>query len=491
MRVLLINTPVREFSPPLSFPLGLGYIAAVLKKAGHIVGALDIEGNRYSKKEALQRLKQYNPDVIGIGSFITTYRYLKWFVPEIKKIHPRATLIIGGPLPSSVPEFILDNLDVDILVLGEGEMTFKEVISVLEKNPKTNLRSINGIAFKQDNNKIFTPRREQIKDLNTIPFPDWDLFAVDKFLKAKFIRSGRRKTMGILATRSCPYRCKYCYHLFGGKVRFRSARNIVDEIKTLHKKYGVTYITFFDDLFVIDKKRVYEFCRLLKKEMPFIRWLAAGRLNLFDKDLIFTMKDAGCVGLLVGIETGSQEIMDAMNRQTTLEQAENFVKWTREVGIWAETPFMMGYPQETRETIRKTINFIKKHKLITRFNLVCPYPGTELYNDITKEGRIKNLEDFMLNLSDAREFSVNLTNFTDEELLKLRREAEKEIDEAYANNFPLLKILFYPVKFFKTKDMSIAQAITLYQKGFFWFTVKDYLLNKLRIKKKPEHEYRI
>jgi radical SAM superfamily enzyme YgiQ (UPF0313 family) len=241
-------------------------------------------------------------------------------------------------------------------------------------------------------------------------------------------------TMNILPSRGCPYKCIYCYHDFMGiKYRHRSAQSILDEITYLVEHYGVSYIHFTDDDFVIDRKHVMDFCDLLIKSDLKIKWGSSGRVNLMTEKLLAKMDEAGCIWIGYGIESGSQKMLDAMKKQVTVQQAKKTIELSQKYIKQVDCSFMVGTPGETRETILETVEFCKKLDLSPEvIFFATPYPGTELYDIARQNNMIGDEEEFILQLWEQGEkISANFTEFSNEELRNLR---DWVIDELSARN---------------------------------------------------------
>jgi radical SAM superfamily enzyme YgiQ (UPF0313 family) len=424
--VLLINPPLREDSPPASFPLGLAYVARVLDDAGFGVRVLDIDGLRLDKQKVLSRLKKALPhcDAVGIGAIITSYSYIKWITRKIKEINPDVKIIIGGGITASVPDLLLNKTDSDILVIWEAEMTMVDLMKNIDKD----LSKVEGIVFKKDGNIIRTPNRELIKNMDDIKFPLWEKFPVKKYLKdlASYYHK-YESAMTISTVRGCPYRCTYCFRTFHGlPTRFRSARSIVDEMKELKRRYDVQLILFADDLFIAHRPRVFEFCKLLKKEKLGMKWMISARVNLLDRKLLRTMRSAGCVRMMFGVESGSDRILKEMNKCITAEQARNAIIMSKEEGFVVCPTFMVGMPGETKETFRETIDFCKSLGLAAKFFYTCPYPGTDLWKKV--KHKIPDEEKFIMQLGDAKDFTINLTEMSDAELIQMKEDGERDLE---------------------------------------------------------------
>ena len=445
MKILLINPPIREWSKPNVFPLGLGYIASILLQDRHEVEVLDINAHRWDREEVEGRIKRASFDVVGIGAIVTAYKYVKWLFSIIKKHHPDKKIIVGGSVGSSIPGLMLERNPVDVVCVGEGEDTVRELMKVLEGGG--DLSEVKGIWYRDASAKIFeNEKRSPIMDLDSVPLPAWDLFPMEIYLKNPVGAPNRNKwidgsadqdtplSMNLFATRGCPYQCIYCYHDFMGLgYRHRSPENVVQEIDLLHKRYGVTYFHFIDDEFVMKKDFVHEFCRRIKelgkRHGQHFTWGCAGRVNLMTEELVATLADSGCVLIGYGIESGSQRMLDFIKKKVTVEQAKNAIRLTKKYLGWADCSFMIGYPGETKETIQETIDFCKELNLAPEvIFFLTPYPGTELYQMALARGKIQNEEAYLLGLDEQGEkISVNFTDFSDEELYQIHDDMVKEL----------------------------------------------------------------
>jgi len=400
MKITLINPNHRtklgsseEISSILP-PLGLAYIASFLKEKKINVNIIDMNASNFTIEKTINLIKKTNPLPKIIGITVTTPTIFKAFdiAKEIKNFNKDIVVVFGGPHPTALPYETLKNKYVDIVVYGEGEETLLEICNKLENNKTLNynhLKSIKGIAFKNKKSMITNPPRPLIKNLDKLPFPAIDMLPLEKYYSAF---SKHKKFANILTSRGCPGRCLYCNKLiFGFDVRMRSAENIVKEIKYLHDKYGYKEFHIVDDLFTQDRKRVIEFCNLLKKNNLKICWkLGNGvRVGSIDFDLLKIMKKAGLYSVSFGIESGSQDILNKMKKGQTIQMCKNAVKYTNKLGITSVGFFMIGNLGEDEKTIKQTINFAKSLPLdIAQFSVLVPFPGTPIRDIIEKQGKI-------------------------------------------------------------------------------------------------------
>ena len=431
MKILLINPPIRE-SNLSNFPLGLSYIARVLLDNGHDISVLDINAHRWPQDEVKKKIVSSDSDVAGITALITEYKYVRWLTKIIKEVNPSSKVILGGGLASAVPEIVLRRTNVDIAVIGEGEITVKEVINSLEEGK--NLNNVRGIMFKENNKLHETGTRAPIKNLDEIPFPARELFPMEIYLGN--IGLGRKlvdasaRSANMITSRGCPYNCAYCFKgMWGQKFRARSPENIIEEIEELIKRYKINNIFFNDDIFVLDKKRVYSFCDKLVERNINISWECNGRVNLMDIDMLKKMRAAGCRIVSYGIESGNQEILDALNKKVTVEQAKRAIQLTWDAGILPKAYLMIGMFGETKKSVQDTIDFCKEAgPIVFGFSFTTPLPNTVLYQKAKEAGKISTEEELTEQWGSWSDTIItNLTEMSDEELKNLRDKAMKKI----------------------------------------------------------------
>ena len=468
MKILLINPIIRASEyPPTRFPLGLAYIASVLQNEGHKVEVLDINAGRWKKEELIDMLKKADYDIAGLTGLVTEYKEIKWLADTLKKLHSKKAVVLGGPLATTCPEIILKNTKIDVVVVSEGIETVKELAKTLKKRLK--LKNVKGLYYRSESgNIIFTGHRPFIKNVDEIPLPARDLFPFDKYTGPSYLRIfyPKIKSTQIITSYGCPYRCTYCFHaMWGYNYRTRTPENVIEEIKILHDKYGIKGIFFSDDEFVLDKKRVFKICDLIKKEKLDISWVANGRVNLMDKKLLAAMRSAGCRVVCYGIESGSQKILNEIKKGVTVQQARQTIKDTWDAGILPHGYLMIGLFGETPVTIRETVKFCNETGLIGQFAFATPFPGTDLYEEGRKRGKITQSDEWLL--EHWGEFNekllVNLSDMPEEQLKKLKRKAERDI-------------LFGSLHKNLWKHMKIIKMKNIVEEGFYlakrWYSRK-------------------
>lgn len=435
MRVILIYPKTELQGDGEKPPLGLAYIASSLKLDEHEVMIEDMYGLGITMDQLIADAERFNPDVAGI-SVITPYITSASMVATQIKKHLNIPIIVGGPHPSSIPEKTLrEHSSFDIAVRGEGEETMRELCKVIEN--KGDIQSVLGISFRKDGEIISTPPRPLIENLDDIPFPAWHLLQMDKYFKNTnmSLDAGGMKTFSIITSRGCPGRCKFCdsHSVWKRKYRARSATNVVDEIERLYNDYNIRFIQFVDDTLIVNKKRVFEICDQIKERNLDIKWMCWGRVNLVDAEVLRKMKDAGCVKIYYGIESGSQKILDYINKNITLEQAEHAVKITKKAGILTGAYWMMVFPPETEEDIKRTIEFNTSLPLDDHdtFSILTPFPGSELYK-ITKEEGLLLSEDWEYYYNRRADVLpvVRTRYLSNKDLHRLKKEGDRELLKA-------------------------------------------------------------
>jgi anaerobic magnesium-protoporphyrin IX monomethyl ester cyclase len=402
----------------VSFPLGIGYIAAVLKKAGHIVNTWDIHAENLLWTEVTEKIKNFDFDIIGISAISSQYLYAKRLSSLIKEKYS-VPVIVGGALATYSAKLLLERCSVDYCVIGEGELTVVDLLNNLN-NPQ----NVKGIAYKdQSGTPVFTEPRPYISDLGTLLTPAYDLFDMDFYVTNSTKMASKRlegdtafkrfqdlRTGYVITGRGCPYRCGFCSRNYRG-VRVRPIGHIMEEIEFLKEKYKVQYIHFGDELLTLNKKRTLELC----KEMQRIGllWDCQSRVNLVDEEMLSAMKESGCVTLGFGIESGSQRLLDAMNKQITVEQIERAMRIAMKLDIDIKVQLMFGFPGENMESLQETIDLFKRlghsGRRMTFFTVL---PGTDIYDKCIAEGTIPDEDAYLCKLEEGGGWGKVLMNFT-------------------------------------------------------------------------------
>jgi len=438
MRVLLINISLRPNSEKVLFPIGFAYIATAVKRAGFDFEILDLDVLRPADEQLEKIIKEKDFDVAAFGCIVTGYRYVKKIAEIIKK-YKNVPIIAGNSVATSIPELLLDKTKVDIGVMGEGDITIVELLKAIEN--KTSLEDVAGIFFKKDGKLFFTRERELIFNLDELPFIDYDLFDINVYLeKCKLdmpepypMDFEKMKVLPINTARGCPYSCSFCYHVFKNKrYRTRSVKHIADEIKLLKEKYKVNYVQFLDELTLFSKEQAGNMADYFIREKLNIFWTADCRAGLFkeeDLEIAKKLKQAGCVSLGYSLESADENILKAMNKRITVQDFVVQTKVLQKAGIVAVTSLVIGYPGETEETIKKTFDCCYENDIYPSTGYLLPQPGTPIYDYAVLQGIIKDQEQYLLNMGDRQDFTLNLTKIPQEKIEELVKERLKRISD--------------------------------------------------------------
>jgi anaerobic magnesium-protoporphyrin IX monomethyl ester cyclase len=438
MRVTLVYPNYGEGKRSKYFPFGLAYVASSMMNAGADVTVVDMEGSDLSVNRALGLIMESAPDMVGFGGMVTRYRIVKELGTRLRESMPDLFMIAGNSGASTVPALYLSNCGIDAVVMGEGELTSAELVARIAAGD--DWRDVGGLAYLERGGLQTSGSREPIDDLDSLPYPAWDLFPVQNYIRSPDHRQKTQPHMEVVASRGCPYNCVYCYHIYGRRVRRRSSGSIVSEIEELVRRFGVEYTGFPDDLFTSDRDFVMETCRLMRERLPNIRWSCIGRVNMVDREMLDAMRDAGCDWISFGIESGSDRMLARMKRSITSEDCLRGIRITREAGIHAEGSFIIGMFGETEETVRETVDFCRRADITAPMLFVTPYPGTEIFEEAAASGLIPDLEAFLERMNAADQLLVNLTDMSDVELRRLRDWAQGRIGRNYLLRKPLSRV---------------------------------------------------
>jgi anaerobic magnesium-protoporphyrin IX monomethyl ester cyclase len=389
MKILLVAPPGGYKATIPKPPLGLAYIAAYLeKKSSHDIKIIDMYSRGMSPDALMSEIRAFSPQIVGFSAVTPQINVVGSLAKTIKETcDKKIRVIVGGPHPSTVPERTLaENPYVDIAVFGEGEDTMLDLCNALDTGKSLSL--VAGIAYRENGSIKTNQKRILIGNIDSIPFPEWHKLNMKKYLDFNYLFN--KKAFPIITSRGCTGRCTFCdsQGVWSGKLRMRSAGNIVDEMSALKSTYGVNHIVIVDDNFTINKKRAELICSEIESRDLKITWECNGRVDRVNMEMLDMMKKAGCIYIAYGIESGSQEILDYTKKNITLEQIITAVKLTKESGMRAGGFVMMGFPPETEEDIKKTVELVKELDLdwVSELSILVPYPGTEIYDEMKMEG---------------------------------------------------------------------------------------------------------
>lgn len=463
MRVLLINPPFQRLARVNNtyFPIGIGYVAAVLEQKGHFVRIYNAEKdvdetnffttgdparvkahenyisaigntNHYVWSEIRQRIKDFQPDLVGIQSMTSTFPSVRIVARIAKDVFPKVSIMVGGIHPTTVPEEVMADENLDFAVCGEGELTTLELVDALLERT-TDFSGIHGLCYREGEQIKKNSPREFIKDLDALPFPARHLVLDQELYSGEF--------GSLVMGRGCPFLCTFCGAkvMWTRKVRSRSAANVVAEIKHVKEKYGVRSFAFQDDTLTFSKKRLLELCRLLIDSGLGIHWTSYSRVDVITDEILPILKQSGCYNLNFGIESGSERTLKIMKKQITLSQALRARELLRKHGIEFGCCFLIGTPDETKEDLRDSIEFLKKLKPdAANVCTYTPYPGTEMYERALELGvATKDLDH--LNFSHHSNKNMFSGFMTPDEFIELREEII-DLADSMTNRFDVAYI---------------------------------------------------
>lgn len=413
MRILLVDPPFYGFMGYYNryFPLGLALLGAVLREAGHEVVVYDADCNRnardvdYSRlperygayvaglntpshpawEELRRTLRRLRPQLVGISAFTPKFGAAARIAEICKQDNADRPVVIGGPHATLRPEEILRNSPhVDVVAIGEGETTTLELVTHFGSQAGKPLETISGLAFRANGAVTRTPERTRARSLDAFPFAARELLLGQASYTAE--------DMGLMMTsRGCPFACAYCaISAWGRTMAYRSVEHVVAEMRMVKARYGTRQFAFKDDTFTVNRRRVVEFCERLIAERLNVNWDCNTRVNLIDEPLLGLMKRAGCNEIRFGIESGSERVLETLDKGIAREDVRRMAALMRTVGLLWSGYFMMGVPGETAEDVRQTLEFM--YELRPNFAAVAvyePYPLTAIFAEGVRRGLVE------------------------------------------------------------------------------------------------------
>ena len=384
VRIALVNPPyppgvVRH---PPSVPIGLGYLAAVAEKNGHAVSVIDCLPVDMDYNEMKKQVAAFDPDIIGITSTTSTFPSALQAAHVLKESCPNALTVLGGPHVTFMDTSTLSECpDVDAVVRREGEETLLDLARCVANEKK--LDEVAGITFRKNGKIVQMPDRPLIQNLDELPFP-----ALKHFPLSKYQIFGKTY-LPIITSRGCPFRCSFCVssRMVGNTLRARSPKNVVDELEWLKNVHGAEAFVFYDDILTFDKKRIYDICDEIKNRKIGLPWDCTTRVDQVSRELLAKMREANCQEVFFGVESGCQRILDKVHKKTSIELNEKAIKWAKEAGLFVAISVIIGYPGETRDTLKQTLDFVRRMKADDVYlSVAMPFPGTELRTLVEKMG---------------------------------------------------------------------------------------------------------
>lgn len=413
-------------------PLTLALIAAILRDAGFIVSLKDCSNDGISFTQLKDILQDFRPSLVIVNTSTPSISGDLKIADLTKEVDKQIRTAFFGIHVTALPQTVFEeNPNVEFIISGEPEYTIRDLaLAIRDGRP---MSEVKGLIYKVNNEIIYNAKRPFIENLDELPYPAWDLVNISGYR----LPITNRPFLLVLTGRACSNSCRFCAAstFYGTKTRTRSWRKIVDEIKYVRKRYGINDFLFWAENGITDKQHMYEISRGLAAEVPGVKWVCNGRVDIIDEELLKFMKKAGCWMIGYGVEAGTQRILDLMKKNVTIEKIEKAIKLTKRVGIEVTTHVIVGYPGETKGDILNTL------KLINRLDpdyiqVYCcvPFPGSRLYEEAKKSGWLGCSDWSMF----EQNFSViNTANLTAKEVMGLRKEMIKNF---YLNPRKILKM---------------------------------------------------
>lgn len=398
MRVLLVSPPIERrrvygrffrVAPNLP-PLGICYLASILLQDGHQVEVADCSGERKTWGDLRKRIEGFSPHVVGITSTTVAYSSARELIRRVKEFSPEVRTILGGAHISALPDATMAECDrLDIGVVGEGEQTMSELLGVMGKGG--DLTRVKGIIFRDGRRAVRTPARGLIPDLDSIPFPARHLLKDLRHYSHTPFR-GHGFTTSMISSRGCPYSCSFCDQtVFGKRWRAHSPDYVLEEMALIKKDYGVQFISFEDDNFLVSRERVVQISERLITSGLDLRWGCSVRERNIDKDVLHLMRRAGCRVIYLGIETASPRLLGLMKKEVSTEEMKKTAGLVKGAGIDLYGSFILGLPTETEEETKETIALAVSLPLDgASFFLYTPYPNTGLREEALASGTVSS-----------------------------------------------------------------------------------------------------
>lgn len=427
LNVLLVIPRYRTYgnSNHYVMPLGILYISSYLKQAQVTnVRTINLNHEKGEEENILSDLiRQHQIDILGIGGLSGEYQDIARIIKLAKKIKPCIKTIVGGGIMTADPiTTMLSMPEIDYGIIGEGEITIVELITALTK--KQSVKQINGLIFSESGQYITTPPRKEITDLDKLPFPDYEGFNYDLYLKENPDLSDEGKKysqVSVVGGRSCKYNCTFCFHPSGTTYRQRSLDSIFSEIDYLVSHYDISYIALREELFATDNQRVKDFCKRIE---PYnFDWSIQLRIDSINQQLVDLLKNTRCRYIFVGIESASDKVLRSMHKGITLTQIEAALEMLKKAKLNSRSGVIFGDSAETVETATFTLDWFRKNSLKYRIfaDMIISFPGSMLYKRACQKKIIPDPVQF---LKDGCPI-INISQMSQSKFLELVHAVEK------------------------------------------------------------------
>ena len=425
MRIALVQTyhPYTQFTHV--HPLGIMMIAAQVREAGAAeVDILDMKVEGWTPEQCVAELERLAPDVIGLSAMTYEAGCMHDVARLAKERLPEAQVVAGGPHPSVAAEDVLADASIDFVVRGEGEFTFVELLEGLAAG-RDEWSGCLGISWRRKAEIVHEPDRAPPSDLDALPFPAWDLIDHEKYhtVPRGGVIYAHKEFATMFSSRACPWRCTYCHNSYGKTFRERSADNVLAEMELLVTKHGVKEFVFMDDIFNFRPERAKAVARgILDKGWKIKLTFPNGfRGDILDEELVDLLTKAGMYRCMIAVESAVPRIQKVMKKNLRIERVRKIVDYVARQGVLVHGAFMLGFPSETEDEMRATIDWAAASSFHTAaFFRVIPFKGTELFRQVEHAGYELPTD---WSAYEPYETEINLSEVPEDRIFRLRKQA--------------------------------------------------------------------
>jgi len=443
LKLLFVKPCLRPGGFTKLLPVGMASVMTYFESKGYDFTLLDIDIDEFSDEYVENYIKNNHFDVILTGTIVTHYKWIKWFVNMTKRHQPNSCVVVGNSVAGSIPDLFLNKTKADIVVTGEGEISAYESVEAVRLGK--DLKTVEGISFRNNDGTITTTEHRKVGDINDFPFINWDHFDVERYITQpetfpdKEANPEDMRALPVITARGCAFRCSFCHFVFwDDPYRNRKPDAVIEEIRQLQKKYNIKYINFWDDLSFASAIQMEKFCdKIINSGLKF-KWIASVRVDLFSRGkakgedalrVAKKMKQAGCYSVGFALESGNEEILKMMNKEIDPEEFYDTAHVLREAGVICQTTVLFGYPQETKETIQETFDQCLKAGLYPSIGFLMPLPYTAMYDYAKANGFITDEDRYLESITERQDININMTKMSNEEIMSAIKEGAAKLNE--------------------------------------------------------------
>ena len=443
LKLLFVKPCLRPGGFTKLLPVGMASVMTYFESKGYDFTLLDIDIDEFSDEYVENYIKNNHFDVILTGTIVTHYKWIKWFVNMTKRHQPNSCVVVGNSVAGSIPDLFLNKTKADIVVTGEGEISAYESVEAVRLGK--DLKTVEGISFRNNDGTIITTEHRKVGDINDFPFINWDHFDVERYITQpetfpdKEANPEDMRALPVITARGCAFRCSFCHFVFwDDPYRNRKPDAVIEEIRQLQKKYNIKYINFWDDLSFASAIQMEKFCdKIINSGLKF-KWIASVRVDLFSRGkakgedalrVAKKMKQAGCYSVGFALESGNEEILKMMNKEIDPEEFYDTAHVLREAGVICQTTVLFGYPQETKETIQETFDQCLKAGLYPSIGFLMPLPYTAMYDYAKANGFITDEDRYLESITERQDININMTKMSNEEIMSAIKEGAAKLNE--------------------------------------------------------------